>query len=135
MSNPYQHSTDRYPAAAGFSEAQLNGVPLVTVHPAAVPAVIGAAFLLMAGMGAQYEFYIVMRWAVTAMAIWASVVAGSLKMTSWVVVFVAAALLFNPLIPVYATREFWVPFDFAGFVLFWVAGVKLRASKPAPLNV
>lgn len=40
--------------------------------------------------------------------------------------------LFNPLIPVYATREFWVPFDFAGFVLFWGAGVKLRASKPAP---
>lgn len=83
-------------------------------------------------MGAQYEFYVVMRWAVTAMAIWMSVVAGSLKRAAWVVVFIPMALLFNPLIPVYATRQFWLPFDFAGFVLFWVAGVKIRASKPAP---
>ena len=135
MSNPYQHSTDRWPAAPGVTEAQLNGVTLVTVHPAAVPAAIGAVFLLMAVMGAQYEFYVVMRWAVTAMATWMSVVAGALKRTPWVVVFVAIALLFNPLIPVYATREFWVPFDLAGFVLFWVAGVKLRASKPVPPNL
>jgi hypothetical protein len=47
-------------------------------------------------------------------------------------VFIAIALLFNPLMPLYATREFWVPFDLTGLILFWVAGVKLRASKPAP---
>lgn len=132
MYDRYQHSTDRWPAAPGFTEEQLNGVPLITVHPATVPAVIGAVFLLMAGMGAEYEFYVVMRWAVTAMAIWMCVVASALRRTPWIVVFVAIALLFNPLIPIYATREFWLPFDFAGFVLFWVAGVKLRASKPAP---
>lgn len=132
MYNSYQHSTDRWPAAPGFTEEQLNGVPLVTVHPAAVPASIGAAFLLIAAMGAQYEFYVVLRWAVTAMAIWMTVVASALKSTPWVVVFVAIAVRFNPLIPVYATREFWVPTDFAGLVLFWVAGVKLRASKPVP---
>lgn len=49
-------------------------------------------------------------------------------------VFTLIALLFNPFIPVYATREVWIPFDTAGFLLFWVAGVKLRASKPAPSN-
>jgi hypothetical protein len=129
---PYLHSTDRYPAAPGFIEQQLDDVPLITVHPAAVPAAIGAAFMLLAAMGAQYEFYVVVRWAVTAMAIWMSVVASSLKRTPWVVLFTGIAILFNPLIPVYATREFWAPIDYAGFVLFWVAGVKLRASKPAP---
>jgi hypothetical protein len=56
MPNPYQHSTDRFPAAPGFTEEQLNGVPLVTVHPAAWPAVIGAAFLILGLLGAQYEF-------------------------------------------------------------------------------
>jgi hypothetical protein len=75
-----------------------------------------------------------MRWAVTAMAIWMSVIAGALNRTVWVVVFIPIALLFNPLIPVYATREFWSPFDAAGFILFWVAGVKLRASKPDQPN-
>ncbi|MET3934857.1 DUF6804 family protein [Arthrobacter sp. OAP107] len=132
MYDPTQYSTDRWPAAPGFTEEELNGVPLITVHPAAVPAAIGAVFLMLAvAGGAQYEFYVVLRWAVTAMAIWMSVVASALKRTPWVVVFVAIALLFNPLIPVYATRSFWAPFDLAGFVLFWVAGVKLRASKPA----
>ncbi|MCO4253604.1 DUF6804 family protein [Pseudarthrobacter raffinosi] len=130
MSNPYEYSSDRFPAAPGLTEEQLNGVPLVTVHPAAWPAAVGAVFLMLATVGAQYEFYIVMRWVVTAMAIWMSVVAGSLNRTVWVVVFILIALLFNPFIPLYATREFWVPFDTAGFVLFWVAGVKLRASKP-----
>lgn len=133
--SPYLPSTDRYPAALGFTEKQLDGVPLITVHPAAVPAVIGAVFLLLPAMGAEYEFYGVMRWAVTAMAIWMSVVASTLKRTPWAAVFVAIAFLFNPLIPVYATREFWTPFDYLGFVLFWVGGVKLRASKPAPPNL
>lgn len=56
MSNRYQHSTDRFPAAPGFTEEQLNSVPLITVHPAAWPAAIGAAFLMLATLGAQYEF-------------------------------------------------------------------------------
>lgn len=130
--NAYIHSRERHPAAPGFSEAQLDDVPLVTVHPAAIPAAIGAVLLLVALAGAPYEFYIVLRWVVTAMAIWISVVAGNQSKTGWVIVFVAIAVLFNPLIPVYAYREFWIPIDTAGLALFWAAGVKLRASKPAP---
>lgn len=130
--NHYLHTWERHPAAPGVAEVQLNDVPLVTVHPATVPAVIGAIFLFMAILGGSYELFVVMRWAVTAMAIWMAVVAGNLAKTPWVVVFVAIALLFNPIIPFYATREFWVPVDLAGLVLFWAAGVNLRASKPAP---
>ncbi|WP_218122145.1 DUF6804 family protein [Arthrobacter sp. ov407] len=129
--NPYVHSKERHSAAPGFTEAQLDNVPLVTVHPATAPSVMGAVFLLLAFLGGPYELYVFARWAVTAMAIWMSVVAGAQKRTPWVVVFIAIALLFNPLVPVYATREFWIPFNLAGFVLFWVAGVKFRASKPA----
>jgi hypothetical protein len=130
--NPYLHTRERHPAAPGFTDAQLNDVPLVTVHPATVPAAIGAAFLFLAVISGPYELFVVVRWAVTAMAIWTSVVAGAQKRTLWVVVFIAIAILFNPLIPFFATREFWVPVDVAGLVLFWAAGVNLRASKPAP---
>lgn len=133
--NPYLHTRERHPAAPGVTEDQLNDVPLVTVHPATVPAVIGALFLFLAILGGPYELFVVMRWAVTSMAIWMAIVAGGQKRTPWVVVFAAIALLFNPIIPFYATREFWVPIDFAGLVFFWAAGVNLRASKPAPPNL
>lgn len=133
--NPYLHTMERYPAASGVTEEQLNDAALVTVHPATLPAVVGALFLFLAILGGPYELFVVMRWAVTSMAIWISVVAGAQKRTLWVVVFVAIAVLFNPLIPVYATRGFWIPIDVAGLVLFWAAGVNLCASKPAPPNL
>lgn len=125
------HGLERHPAAYGFTEENLDDVRLVTVNPAAIPAVIGAFFMFLALVGGPYEMYVAVRFVVTAMAIWTAVVAGGLKKTAWTMVFVLTAILFNPLIPVHATREFWAPIDLAGVVIFIVAGMKLLASKPA----
>lgn len=125
------HGVERHPAASGFTENDLNGVRLATVYPATVPAVVGAFFMFLAVVGGPYEMFVVVRCVVTAMAIWTAVVAGGLKRTAWAIIFVLTAVLFNPLIPVHATREFWAPIDLAGVVLFIVASVKLLASKPA----
>lgn len=129
--NPYFHTREKFPPASGFTDADLDGVPLVTVHPAAIPAAVAGFLLLVAILGAPYPFYDVVRWAVTAMAIWAAVVAVGQKRTAWELAFGATAVLFNPFIPVYLTREAWVPLDAAALVLFITAGVKLRASRPA----
>lgn len=129
--NSQYHTTERHPPASGFTEADLNGVPLVTVHPATIPAVVAGFLLLVAILGAPYSFYEVVRWGVTAMAVWSAIVAGGQKRTAWAVAFSATAVLFNPLIPVYLTRETWLPLDAAAMVLFISAGVKLRASRPA----
>lgn len=132
--SPYIHTTERFPAAKGFAEHQLEGVPLMTVYPAVVPAIIGGFFLLVGWLGASYEFYVVLRWAVTAMAIWMCTIASGQKRTLWVVVFTGTALLFNPIIPLVMKREFWVLPDMIGLVLFAMAGRKLRASRPATHN-
>lgn len=129
--NPYFHTREKFPPASGFTDADLDGVPLVTVRPAGIPAAIAGFLLLIAILGAPYPFYEVVRWAVTAMAIWAAVVAVGQKRTAWELAFGATAVLFNPFIPVYLTREAWVPLDAAALVLFISAGVKLRASRPA----
>lgn len=129
--NAYIHDSERNPPAVGFTEEDLDGVPLITVYPAVIPAVIGGFFLFVGFMGAQYEFYVVLRWAVTSMAIWMYVVASGQRRRGWSVMFAGMALLFNPLIPVTATREFWVLPDLVGAALFAVAGRKLRASRPA----
>jgi hypothetical protein len=132
--SPYLHTRERFPAAKGFTEQQLDDVPLITVYPAVVPAIIGGFFLLVGWLGAPYEFYVVLRWAVTAMAIWMSTIASGQKRTYWVVAFTCVALLFNPIIPLNMTREFWILPDMIGAVLFATAGGKLRASRPATHN-
>lgn len=129
--NPYFHTREKYPPAPGFTDADLDEVPLVTVRPAGIPAAVGGFFLLIAFLGAPYAFYEVVRWVGTAMAVWCAVVATSQKRTAWAVAFSAMAVLFNPLIPIYLTRETWAPLDAVAFVLFATAGVKLRASRPA----
>ncbi|MDP9982953.1 hypothetical protein J2W14_002355 [Pseudarthrobacter oxydans] len=129
--NAYIHDSERNPPAPGFTEKDLEGVPLITVYPAVIPAVVGGLFLFLGFMGAQYEFYVVLRWAVTSMAIWTCVVASGQRRGGWTVVFTGVALLFNPLIPVIATREFWILPDLVGAAIFATAGRKLRASRPA----
>ena len=42
--------------------------------------------------------------------------------------FGLVALLFNPLIPIYLTRELWVPIDLLTAILFVVAIVNLRGG-------
>lgn len=130
----YIHDRERNPAAAGFTEKDLDDVPLITVYPAVIPAIIGGFFLTIGFLGAPYEFYVVLRWAVTSMAIWMCVLASGQHRTKWGLAFAGVAVLFNPLIPVHATREFWVLPDVVGAALFATAGRKLRASRPATHN-
>ncbi|SDI98472.1 hypothetical protein SAMN04488693_1416 [Arthrobacter subterraneus] len=130
--DPYLHATRRYPAAPGYTEKQLDGVPLVTVYPGMAPAVIGVVFCVLTILGGPYELYVVARWAVTAAAVWMAVLANSLAGTRWVLIFTAFAVVFNPFIPVDFPREFWIPIDTAGVVIFWMAGAKFRASKVVP---
>jgi hypothetical protein len=132
--SPYLHTRERHPAASSFTEQQLDDVPLITVYPAVIPAIIGAFFLFVGFLGAPYEFYVVLRWAVTSMAIWMCTIASGQKRTVWVAAFTSVALLFNPLIPINMTREFWVLPDIIGVILFATGGGKLRASRPATHN-
>lgn len=132
--SPYLHTRERHPAAKGFSEHQLDGIPLITVYPAAIPSVIGAFFLLVGFLGAPHLFYVVLRWAVTSIAVWMCTIASGQKRNVWVVAFTGIALLFNPFIPANMTREFWVLPDIMGVVVFATAGGKLRASRPATHN-
>lgn len=129
--NAFRHDSVRYPAAPGYSEQQLEGRILETVHPAAVPAVIGAVVMFMAVLPMPYEFYVLLRWAVPAMAIWMCIVAGGQKKRGWVTIFVLVAVLWNPILPIEMPRSAWVFFNVAGLAVFARAGTQLMASKPA----
>ncbi|MET3721131.1 DUF6804 family protein [Arthrobacter sp. UYEF21] len=89
-------STERWPPAPGFSEAQLNDVPLITVRPAVIPTVVGSVLMFLAPQRMSYHYYELLRWAAPAAAIWIIVIAKGQHRTFWVVVMAAVAVVFNP---------------------------------------
>lgn len=123
------HDRTRHPAAPGYSEKQLEGRVLETLHPAVIPSSIGAVAMFMAILPMPYEFYVLLRWVGPAVAIWT--VAGGQKKTGWVAVFALVTVLWNPLLPVEMPRSSWVFLNVAGLALFAAAGAQLKASKPA----
>jgi hypothetical protein len=129
--NPFRHDSIWKPAAPGFTEQQLDGRILETVHPAAVPAWVGAIALFLAILSMPYEFYVLLRLVVPAMAIWVCTIAGGQKKTGCVVVFTLAAFLWNPLMPIELPRGAWAFPDIVGAILFGVAAAQMPASKPS----
>ncbi|MDQ1053068.1 hypothetical protein QE394_000996 [Arthrobacter sp. SORGH_AS 212] len=129
--NPYRHDSIRRPAAPRITEQQLDGRILETVYPAAAPAAIGAIALVLAILPMPYEFYVLLRVAVPAMAIWICTIAGGQKKTGWVVSLALAAVLWNPIIPVEMPRNAWAFLDILGAAVFSLAGYNMPASQPA----
>jgi len=83
-----------------------------------IPAFIVAAMLLIAMAELPYGYYQLLRWVVCGVAVYIAYMAykcGNIWAT-WVFGFVA--VLFNPFIPVYLTKEIWRPIDFICAILF-----------------
>jgi hypothetical protein len=97
-------------------------------RPLIVPGGATAVMLLLALGPWPYAYYTLLRWVTCATAaIFAFSGYASGKMWAlWTFGFVA--LLFNPIVPIYLSRETWQPIDLATAVLF--AGGALTLSLP-----
>ena len=75
------------------------------IRPHAIPAVAAALLLLVALGHHPYGYYTFLRWAVTVAAIAVASAAwkSGLQWVTWP--FVAIAILFNPIAPIYMTRQ------------------------------
>ncbi|GAF92770.1 unnamed protein product [marine sediment metagenome] len=94
----------------------------IDLHPAVW--LVPAGALLIALLPLPYGFYTLMRLVVCGAAIILAYQEYLLhnQMSGWLVIFAVLALLFNPLIPIYLTREIWAPIDIGAaiiFVLHW----------------
>jgi hypothetical protein len=90
----------------------------MTVRPHAIPAVAAAAMLIVALGQHPYGYYTFLRWSVTVAALVVAWVAwnSTAQWATWL--FVGIAILFNPLAPVYLTRDQWRPIDIVAAVCF-----------------
>lgn len=91
-----------------------------------------AAALALAPIHWPYGYYQFLRLAVTALAIWLAIAASRQQSTTWTILGVGLALLYNPIIPVYLNRATWLPINLVAAVLFVAAAIKLPSPLKSP---
>lgn len=86
---------------------------------------LGLILCLVAVMPLPYGFYTFLRIAVTIIAIVAALDFYKNNEGIWIV-FAGITVLFNPLIPIYLTREIWFFIDLITAGFFGYAGLKAK---------
>ena len=93
-------------------------------RPHLVPSLIAAVVLLIALAEMPYGYYRFLRIVTCVAAAFVAYSAYAWKKHWGVWVFGVVAVLFNPLVPIYLSREVWIPIDIAAAGLF-AAGIFL----------
>jgi hypothetical protein len=75
-----------------------------------------------------YGYFILLRWVVSIGAIIVVIYAFD-KNIDWAkVVFIFIVILFNPIAPIYLTREIWIPIDIV-IGIFFIIGIRIIYLK------
>ena len=69
----------------------------------------------------KYDFYVILRWLVTCTSAYCASLANRMKNQSWLVIFVAVAILFNPIAPIKLSRGMWTNIDLGVALLLLVS--------------
>ena len=83
--------------------------------------VVTAILLIIARFPLPYGYYTFLRIAVTAVSIWGIFIAAQSEKTFWLWIFIAIAILFNPLFPIYLTKYVWGFFDIGTAILLLIS--------------
>ena len=100
-------------------------------RPHAIPSIASAVLLLVALGQQPYGYYTFLRWSVCASALLVAWVTWHSRAQWASYLFAGIAILFNPLVPVYMTRENWRPIDVACAVAF-CCSLALERSPDSP---
>lgn len=90
---------------------------------------VTACLLFFAIFSLPYGYYQLLRLIVCGVAVWTSWSFYKSKLTTWAIIFLFVAILFNPLEPVYLTKGAWVPLDFITACLFVLAAKSIKGGK------
>ena len=90
--------------------------------------VLAILFLLGALGDWEYGYYQLLRWAVFIAGAYSAYIVNKKHRNAWVWIFGAVAILFNPILPVYLTRDTWQILDIITAVIFFVSFL-LKTNK------
>ena len=91
--------------------------------------ICGVLLLLGIPTGWPYGYYIILRWVVCIASIYIAYGFYKSVLKGWVWVFGAIAVLFNPIIPFYLSKSFWVLIDFVAAILFFISAYSIKQGK------
>jgi hypothetical protein len=129
----YQSDRERY-AAIWVGTAKLRHKPRGKKRLEVGLSVLIAILLILACQGRHpYGFYVVLRLAATVGAVYWAMRVYQTGPRGWLWVFVAVALLLNPLLPVRMHRADWQPIDLTLGVLLLAWAAYWGARKPRAL--
>lgn len=81
-----------------------------------------AIFLLIyATSWHQYSYYIFLRWFIFLTSIYFSYSSHKNKNKTWLIGFIVISLLFNPIIPIYLSKDVWAIIDVATAILILIS--------------
>ena len=83
--------------------------------------IAAAILLIVSRFPLPYGYYTFLRITVTAVSIWGIFIAAQSEKMFWLWVFIAIAILFNPLFPIYLTKFVWGFFDIGTAILLLVS--------------
>ena len=92
-----------------------------------------AAVRLFAALGRHpYDYYTLLRWIACGVCAFTAFQAMQSKKTGWLIIFVIAAVMLNPVAPIHLKRETWAFVDAAAAVLLLVSIAVLDIRQPRP---
>jgi len=83
---------------------------------------VAAGIMLLLALGSwQYGYYQILRVVVTACAAYLAWYMFDKKQSGWGAAFVIAAILFNPIYPIYLQKDTWQLIDVGAAILFFAS--------------
>lgn len=109
--------------------ARQESAPAKFQRNAFVPSLLASAVLVLAPVLFASDLAAVVLYPVAILALIVAWFAFQAKQWWWGVVFVAAAVVWNPVYPLPFDGNLWMIAQFAGAVVFLVAGVLIRSPR------
>ncbi|MGC8979744.1 DUF6804 family protein [Caldisericum sp.] len=77
----------------------------------------------------SYGYYQILRWIVAGVALFIAYVAYRLEKQAWIWIMAVIAILFNPIAPIYLSKETWVTIDLIASIIFLISIFKIKNYK------
>jgi hypothetical protein len=91
------------------------------IHPLAVAKIVLAIALLLALAPLPYAYYQLLRWAVCGVAAFSAYQAYEKQKNAWMWIFGALAVLFNPIVPIYLSKQVWAILDVISAIILFTS--------------
>ena len=124
-------SSNHAEASPAKTSASQNSMKISPANMGSIIAKLIAVVMLFAALGRHaYDYYTLLRWIACGVCAFTAFQAMQGKRTGWLIIFVVAAVMLNPIAPIHLKRETWAFVDAAAAVLLLVSIVVMDIRKP-----